>query len=171
MQLQSAAKNNFCATTHDPEVMTYQDFINLQTQSAHLPSELTDRHEVHNLGEGTYVSYVALIKNAHYSDTTGGAVNCNMSGNIPNDIAIVLMSDPNDTDECLSTRAEISPHYRPLNWTPAILNAIGKPVRIRGQLFADNSHIPCYVREISDRIPNVHRCGRSIQSIQSTPAA
>ena len=143
-QAESTAKNNFCAPTHDPDVLTYQKLIDLQTQSAGIPKELEDRKVAENLGEGNYVSYVAIIKNAHYSDTTGGeAVNCNMSGNAPNDIHIVLMSDPNDTDECDSTTAEMSPHYRPANWTPAKLNAIGKPVRLKGQLFFDNSHTPC----------------------------
>jgi hypothetical protein len=143
-QAESIAKNNFCAPTHDPDILTYQKLLDLQAQSANVPKELTDRKEVQNLGEGNYVSYVAVIRNAHYSDTTGGeAVNCNMSGNAPNDIHIVLMSDPNDNDECDSTTAEMSPHYRPANWTPAKLNALGKPVRIKGQLFYDNSHSIC----------------------------
>lgn len=143
-QAESTAKNNFCAPTEDPDALTYQKLLDLQTQSANIPKKLEDRKEVENLGEGNYVSYVALIKNAHYSDTTGGeAVNCNLSGNPPNDIHIVLMSDPKDTDECDSTTAEMSPHYRPPNWTPEKLNALGKPVRIKGQLFYDNSHTPC----------------------------
>jgi hypothetical protein len=143
-QAESEAKNNFCAPTHDIDVMTYQKLIDLQGQSTNVPKNLPDRTEVENLGEGNYVSYVALIRNAHYSDTTGGeAVNCNQSGNPPNDIHIVLMSDPNDTDECHSTTAEMSPHYRPTNWTPNKLNALGKPVRIKGQLFYDNSHAIC----------------------------
>lgn len=143
-QAESTAKNNFCTPPLDPDTITYQQLISLQAQSANIPKELSDRKEVENLGEGNYVSYVALIKNAHYSDTTGGeAVNCNMSGNAPNDIHIVLMSDPNDTDECHSTTAEMSPHYRPTNWTPDKLNALGKPVRIKGQLFYDNSHSIC----------------------------
>jgi hypothetical protein len=145
-QAESTAKNNFCAPTHDPDVLTYQQLLDLQTQSAsaNVPKKLEDRKDVENLGEGNYVSYVALIKNAHYSDTTGGeAVNCNMSGNPPNDIHIVLMSSATDTDECHSTTAEMSPHYRPTNWTPDKLNALGKPVRLKGQLFYDNSHTPC----------------------------
>lgn len=143
-QAESEAKNNFCAPTHDVDVMTYQKLIELQGQSTNVPKNLPDRKEVENLGEGNYVSYVAVIKDAHYSDTTGGeAVNCNQSGNPPNDIHIVLMSDSSDTDECHSTTAEMSPHYRPTNWTPARLNALGKPVRIKGQLFYDNSHAIC----------------------------
>lgn len=141
---ESEAKNNFCAPTANPDTVTYQQLIDLQTQSANIPKNLADRQEVKNMGEGNYVSYVAVIKEAHYSDTTGGEnVNCNLSGNAPNDIHIVLMSDTNDTDECHSTTAEMSPHYRPANWTPAKLKSLGKPVRIRGQLFYDNSHTPC----------------------------
>lgn len=141
---ESTAKNNFCASTANPDPITYQQLVDLQSQSAHIGKNVTDRKEIENLGEGNYVSYIAVIKEAHYSDTTGGeAVNCNLSGNAPNDIHIVLMSDPNDSDECHSTTAEMSPHYRPANWTPEKLNSLGKPVRIRGQLFYDNSHTPC----------------------------
>jgi hypothetical protein len=141
---ESTAKNNFCTPPQNPDVLTYQDLLDLQAKSANIPKSLPDRKQVENLGEGNYVSYVAIIMNAHYSDTTGGeAVNCNMSGNAPNDIHIVLMSDPTDTDECHSTTAEMSPHFRPTDWTPDKLNALGKPVRIKGQLFFDNSHTPC----------------------------
>ena len=141
---ESIAKNNFCAPTRNPETISYQQLINLQAQSANVPKNLSDRKEVENMGEGNYVSYVAVIGEAHYSDVSSGeAVNCNIHGNAPNDIHIVLMPDPNDTDECHSTTAEMSPHYRPANWTPEKLNALGKPVRVRGQLFYDNSHVPC----------------------------
>jgi hypothetical protein len=141
---ESAAKNNFCISTHNPETVTYQQLINLQAQSSNIPKTLSDRKEVENMGESNYVSYVAVIKEAHYSDVTSGeAVNCNIAGSAANDIHIVLMPDPNDTDECHSTTAEMSPHYRPTNWTPSTLNALGKPVRVRGQLFYDNSHVPC----------------------------
>jgi len=95
-------------------------------------------------GEGKYISYIAFVKNAHYSDVAAGeAVNCNIPGNDTNDIHIVLLKDPND-DECLSTTAEMSPHYRPADWTPENLNAsTGHPVRVQGQLFFDGSHTPC----------------------------
>lgn len=143
-QLEATAKNNFCATPSNPDDLTYDKLKELQTQSAGVPKSLGDRKQVQNLGEGNYVSYVALIVNAHYSDVSAGEkVNCNLKGNPPNDIHIPLMSDPNDKDECNSTTAEMSPHYRPAGWTPAVLNGLKKPVRIRGQLFYDNSHTPC----------------------------
>jgi hypothetical protein len=144
-QAESRAKNNFCATTQSPRVITYQELINLQSQSANIPKRLPDRTSVEKLGEGQYVSYVAFIKDAHYSDVAAGeAVNCNIPGNATNDIHIVLLKDPND-DECLSTTAEMSPHYRPADWTPENLlkASAGHPVRVQGHLFFDGSHTPC----------------------------
>ena len=145
-QAESLAKNNFCASTSSVRVLTYKDLIGLQERSLNLPSKLPDRTSVRRLGEGQYVSYIAFIKNAHYSDVkTGEAVNCNIPGRTTNDIHIVLLQNPNDNDECNSTTAEISPHYRPPGWTAERLNksSAGHPVRLRGQLFFDGSHKPC----------------------------
>ena len=144
-QAESKAKNNFCAASQPPRVITYQELMGLQSQSANIPKRLPDRTMVSKLGEGDYVSYVAFIKDAHYSDVAAGeAVNCNIPGNATNDIHIVLLKDPND-DECLSTTAEMSPHYRPPDWTPENLlkASAGHPVRVQGQLFFDGSHTPC----------------------------
>src|SRR5262249_32985067 len=57
--------------------------------------------------------------------------------------------------ECLSTTAEMSPHYRPPDWTPENLlqASAGHPVRIQGQLFFDGSHKPCF----GGRRPNPKR--------------
>jgi len=145
-QAESRAKNNFCVPTQAPRVITYQELVGLQSQSANIPKSIPDRTMVSKLGEGQYVSYVAFIKDAHYSDVAAGeAVNCNVPGNATNDIHIVLLKDPND-DECLSTTAEMSPHYRPPDWTPENLlkASAGHPVRLQGQLFFDGSHTPCH---------------------------
>jgi hypothetical protein len=150
-QAESRAKNNFCSGTQPVQAISYQELLNLQSQStsANLPKALPDRTVLTTmgegkLGEGKHVSYVAFIKNAHYSDVGAGeAVNCNIPGNGTNDIHIVLLKDLKD-DECLSTTAEMSPHYRPVDWTPENLNAtVGHPVRVQGQLFYDGSHTPC----------------------------
>jgi len=144
-QAESRAKNDFCAATQLPHVITYQELVSLQSQSANMPKRLPDRTMVNKLGEGEYVSYVAFIKDAHYSDVAAGeAVNCNIPGNATNDIHIVLLKDSND-DECLSTTAEMSPHYRPPDWTPENLlkASAGHPVRVQGHLFFDGSHTPC----------------------------
>jgi hypothetical protein len=144
-QAESMAKNNFCAATQEPETMTYQDFLSLQAQSVNAPRHPTDRKEVERLGEGRYVSYVALIDHAYFSNVDGENVNCDLLGNSPNNIGIALMSDSNDRDFCHSIRAYISPHYRRPELRPSLLSALGKPVRIRGQLFYDNNHVPCSV--------------------------
>lgn len=147
-QAESASKNDFCATTNSPQVVSHQDLVDLQTKatSANLPKSLPDRKQLDDMGEGKYVSYVAFVKDAHYSDVAAGeAVNCNIPGNPTNDIHIVLMADPNDQDECHSTTAEMSPHFRPASWTPEnILSASkGHPIRVKGHLFYDGSHTPC----------------------------
>src|SRR6266446_1519868 len=144
-QAESRAKNNFCAATQPPKVITYEELVNLQSQSWNIPKRLPNRSILTRMGEGQYVSYIAFIKDAHYSDVSSGeAVNCNIPGQATNDIHIVLLKDPGD-DECLSTTAEMSPHYRPADWTPQnLMNAsAGHPVRIAGSLFFDGSHKPC----------------------------
>jgi hypothetical protein len=144
-QAESRAKNNFCAATQSPRVITYDELVSLQGQSADIPKKVPDRTVFAKLGEGQYVSYVAFIKDAHYSDVAKGeAVNCNIPGDATNDIHIILLKDPSD-DECLSTTAEMSPHYRPPDWTPQNLKSVsaGHPVRLQGHLFFDGSHTPC----------------------------
>src|SRR2546430_551158 len=114
-QAESRAKNNFCAATQSLRVITYQELVSLQSQSANIPKKLPDRTRLTNLGEGRYVSYIAFVKNAHYSDVAAGdAVNCNIPGNGTNDIHIVLLKDAND-DKSLSTTGEISTHYLPVD--------------------------------------------------------
>ena len=154
-QAESRSKNNFCAETATPQDVTYKDLIDLQATAAaaKLKKSMPDRSEVEKMGEGKYVSYVAYVKEAHYSDVNAGeAVNCNIPGNDTNDIHIVLVQEsdlvngkPDDTDECKSTTAEMSPHYRPAGWTPDALMkaAAGHPIRVRGHLFYDGSHSPC----------------------------
>ncbi len=146
-QAESRSKNDFCETAKAPEAVSYQELLDLQSKSANIPKSIPDRKAVETLGEGKYVSYIAFVKDAHYSDVAAGeAVNCNIPGNDSNDIHIVLMPSTTDTDECHSTTAEMSPHYRPLGWTPdAIMKATagGHPVRVQGHLFYDGSHTPC----------------------------
>ena len=144
-QAESRAKNNFCAATQTPREITYDYIVGLQAQSKNVAKKLNDRSMLTKLGEGDYVSYIAYIKDAHYSDVANGeAVNCNIPGNDTNDIHIILMKDPDDDDECNSTTAEMSPHYRPPDWTPENLKGTaGHPIRIQGQLFYDGSHTPC----------------------------
>jgi hypothetical protein len=149
-QAESQAKNNFCVSGQSLQSVAYQDLLKLQadTETLHLPKNIADRSGLANpgggkLGEGKYVSYIAFIKEAHYSDVGGGeAVNCNIGGTSTNDIHIVLVQNTTD-EECKSTTAEMSPHYRPPDWTPDNLNLVHNPVRVQGHMFYDGSHTPC----------------------------
>ena len=146
-QLESQSKNDFCSETNSPEVFDHQQLVDLQTKSTalHLKKSIPDRKVLEDMGEGKYVSYIAFVKGAHYSDVNAGeAVNCNIPGNDTNDIHIVLVQNPGD-DECTSTTAEMSPHFRPAAWTPDnIMKAsAGHPIRVKGHLFYDGSHSPC----------------------------
>src|SRR5947209_17032497 len=146
-QLESESKNDFCSETNSPDIVDHQQLVDLQTKAtaAHLKKSIPDRTVLEGMGEGKYVSYIAFVKDAHYSDVSKGeAVNCNIPGNATNDIHIVLLQNPDD-DECTSTTAEMSPHFRPDAWTPEnIMKAsAGHPVRVKGHLFYDGSHSPC----------------------------
>lgn len=149
-QAESKVKNNFCAAMELPQSITYQDLIDLQTKSTNLPRNISDRSVLAQIGgksgEGSYVTYIAYVRDAHYSDVAKGeSVNCNIPGDTANDIHINLTADPADPDQCHSTTAEITPHYRPDSWTPENLvkAAAGHPVRLQGQLFYDGAHLPC----------------------------
>lgn len=145
-QAQSKAKNDLCAATGPSQPISYQELVDLQTRasSAENVRSLVDRGPLARLGEGRYVDYVAFIQDAHYSDVAKGeAVNCNIPGDSTNDIHIVLVQHPTD-DPCLSTTAEMIPHYRPTTWTDKSLMAVRQhPVKVRGPLFYDDSHTPC----------------------------
>jgi hypothetical protein len=146
-QAESKAKNNLCSAKEPPQTFLYDQLVALQQKVATAginAKRLSDRAPLDDLGEGKYVSYVAFIEEAHYSDVAKGeAVNCNIPGNTTNDIHIVLVKKQDD-DPCTSTTAEMIPHFRPEAWTPQNLTAVKQhPVRIQGQLFYDGSHTPC----------------------------
>lgn len=146
-QQESESKNDFCSETDSPEIFNHQQLVDLQAKATteHLKKSIPDRTVLKDMGEGKYVSYIAFVKDAHYSDVNAGeAVNCNIPGNDTNDIHIVLVQNPGD-DECTSTTAEMSPHFRPAAWTPDnIMKAsAGHPIRVKGHLFYDGSHSPC----------------------------
>lgn len=153
---QSMAKNNLCVAPTSPARQTHQDFVDRQTavnndKQINL-SNIPDRSVLVAHGEGTFVEYIAFIQDAHYSDVTSGeAVNCNIPGDTTNDIHIVLVQDPND-DPCQSTTAEMIPHFRPTAWTADNVASVKEhPVRIRGPLFYDDAHKPCFAGSPTSR--------------------
>ena len=163
--LESAAKNNLCADTSEIVPMHFDDFSRLEASTDLSQLDLrTSRSDLavvtnvvihgHEVGEGSVVQFVAMMRGAHISDcrtpsggqTGGEAVNCNLLGTDKNDIHIVLMPlDANDhTSECDSVTAEMIPHFRPSAWSQVDLRTpTQNPVRLTGQLFYDNSHRAC----------------------------
>lgn len=157
---ENRAKNSFCQT-RTPVSLTYKSFLRLQMATNDIKqSQLTDRPALlaevvtvggKKIGEGTPVRYVAYIVHAAYSDYQRGksakygeSVNCYRPSTEENDIHIML-GQSGDDEPCSTLTGEMSPHYRPLSWTPENLNAIRKhPVRITAPLFFDSSHKPCH---------------------------
>jgi hypothetical protein len=157
-QLQNTTKNNFCASG-TPTAVVISDFGTLQkaAQDRHVPfgnaakvpadrsrlEEPVDLGDGRKAAEGDLVHLVAYVIDAHPSDVAKGeSVNCQTPGNEDNDIHIVLGESTED-DPCDSVTAEISPHYRPDEWTPEALNQSHRPLRFTGPLFFDASHTPC----------------------------
>jgi hypothetical protein len=164
-RLESQAKNNFCADTSEVVPMHFEDFSRLEANTdrtqldlkssrsdlAVVPGVVVHGHEV---GEGTVVQFVAMMRAAHISDcrkpapgkSGGEAVNCNQLGMDKNDIHIVLMplDATEHTSECDSVTAEMIPHFRPAAWNDLDLRTpTENPVRLTGPLFYDNSHTAC----------------------------
>ena len=52
-QAESRVKNNFCAATQLPRVITYEELLDLQSKSGNIPKNLPDRTALQNMGEGT----------------------------------------------------------------------------------------------------------------------
>ncbi len=159
--LQSGAKNNLCADTSQT---TTVDFATLQKMGTTAKTngwetvDLDSRTSLHGfydvngtkIGEGSVVRLKAWILVAHVSDCasseTGEAVNCNVQGFANNDLHIPLLDPSGDRtqDECASLTAEITPHFRPATWANLDLKTpVKNVVRITGQLFYDNAHVPC----------------------------
>ncbi len=153
-QLESNAKNNFCASG-TPIPVTYTTFTKLESASTDdiRKALKTDRSELAKLGtapngkrigEGTVVQFVAFVLDAHASNVgKGELVNCNTRGADSNDIHIELVKAANEDDACNSVAAEMSPHFRPDSWADLPTISVKRPVRVTGPLFFDGSHRPC----------------------------
>jgi hypothetical protein len=157
--LQNTIKNSFCVRGVDTPVI-FDDFSQLQFAAQGKGVSFgfgkplrADRSALRSLvrassgaviGEGSLARLSAYVLDAHYSNVSKGeSVNCNTPGAEDNDIHIVLGESP-EADTCDSVTAEISPHFRPEQWTPDALNRLaGRPLRFTGPLFFDASHTPC----------------------------
>lgn len=168
-QQQNRLKNNFCLKS-TPVVVKPADLVTLQKKVDGLTgfkygsgrSVPKDRTPLQNIGtsggktigEGTLVTVVGYMVDAHYSDVKAGeGVNCKQSGNEPNDIHFSISTRKVNlsTDKkakqaqlCKLVTGEISPHSRPEDWEAASLARVDNVrVRLTGQLFFDASHVPC----------------------------
>jgi hypothetical protein len=152
------AKNNFCLTG-TPIQISYQNLLQLETDTKgisgnDLPDAAARKTKLGSLlslngqqvGEGTLVQITLFVIQgaADYADIApkykGENVNCNRLTAEENDIHIPLGQQTTD-NEGVSVTAEMSPHFRPVMWTPDQINAAGqRPVRVTGQLFYDSAH-------------------------------
>lgn len=162
--LQNLAKNNFCAAipTPGPALVTFVSFKKLQQKldkkapeakhwnAQHLPANRSvlvgvyTTSENATIGEGSIVKFAAWLmklRPGHHE-----SCNCNDEGSEVNDMHLVLISssDRENTPECKSVTAEISPHFRPDQWNgDAFLKANDHPLRFTGHLMYDAAHRPC----------------------------
>jgi hypothetical protein len=152
------AKNNFCLTG-TPFEISYQDLLQLEgdtkkIRGPNLPSAAARKTKLGGLldlngqkiGEGMLVRITLFVIQgaAEYADIApkynGESVNCNRLTPDENDIHIPLGQQATD-DEKVSVTVEMSPHYRPAQWTPDRINNVGQHlVRVTGQLFYDSAH-------------------------------
>ena len=158
---ENRAKNNFCATGSAAS-LSFVSFKKLQQKTdegkadgVNFKADRTLLREIHTtsdgdtVGEGSRVRFAAFVLKADHSNhkKDGEKVNCNRKGRPFNDVHIALVEKSTTKDQCKSVTAEISPHFRPDDWTPGALKDLKdlkKPVRITGQLFFDSSHAPCH---------------------------
>jgi hypothetical protein len=162
--LQNLAKNNLCAPTPTPgpALVTFISFKKLQQKldqkapeakhwsAQHLPASRSvlvgvyTTSENATIGEGSVVKFAAWLmklRPGHHE-----SCNCDNEGSEMNDMHLVLISssDRENTPECNSVTAEISPHFRPDQWDgDALLKANDHPLRFTGQLMYDAAHRPC----------------------------
>jgi len=157
---ESRAKNNFCVAAPAVDI-TYDTLKELQQAVGPHDPDLGNRENpsrpshayavtAGSFQEGQLVRLAAFVHLAKYSNTgkkkdgTGGEnVNCDRPGKPPNDLHIVLVPAPNKV-EAESVTAEVSPHFRPVEWTDDNLNHFHDHLfRFTGQLFLDTSHTAC----------------------------
>jgi hypothetical protein len=98
------------------------------------------------IGEGSIVKFAAWLMKLR----KGGSESCNCHPNstdkasIDMHLVLISSSDRENTPECKSVTAEISPHFRPDQWDgDALLKTNDHPLRFTGQLMYDAAHRPC----------------------------
>lgn len=189
-KLQNRTKNGSCASnnsttarltrwTFDQLQKSVDDLVNAgdftfgsnnslpdATQRARL-IDIRTTSDGNMVGEGTKVVFVAYILEGHFAGAE--SVNCDLSGQAAKDIHLILVTQNPKTAnlhdsalECSSVTAEVSPHFRPVEWEflgkltgkPAAEKFVKaqhrladddlqRPMRFTGQLMFDALHKPC----------------------------
>ena len=176
--LQNQAKNNFCATSQSPALVTFITFKKLQEKldqkapegktwkKANLPKNRGLFRDIMTsdgttIGEGSVVTLAAWLMKIRPG--SGESCNCGTNRKKPPADAIdvhlvlaekksVLMekkskctSAADETLECQSVTAEVSPHFRPDQWNQDTICSAARdhPLRFTGQLMYDAAHRPC----------------------------
>jgi hypothetical protein len=161
---QNDAKNNFCPSgdPNNPILTSIPEFVALQAKAQQIPNinfgntrshpltskagPVQDRAPLVALGEGNLVQLIGYVKIARQE----GAESVNCGKNVPNsaayhDIHISIVLSPAD-QECSGVVVEMTPHHRPDEWTPQLVNQVATAqllVRVTGQRMFDSSHTPC----------------------------
>lgn len=170
---QNKAKTNFCTSSATPTTITVEKYTELQKSAEALPGYKPrqppkNRKPLQNLKEGNLVVFEGFIFDA--TQECKETVNCESvppNTNASHDIHIALLAEPRkaprdddpgiknddpaikaeqDKEECTGFVAEMIPHHRPPEWTSCNVKSVAKNglrVRVTGQQFFDNSHVPC----------------------------
>jgi len=147
--------------------LSRENFVELEDA---IPGDLSTRNHADfadalaGLGEGNIVSLVGFLyfveNTAVTSKHRGETCNCQLKTNPTFDFHLglgfdadlarqvrqhLVTHDPNNTGELEQTSivAEMTPHTRDTKWTVSRLNqrALGRSVKVIGQLVADNAHV------------------------------
>ena len=152
-EAQNRAKNNLCAAgTARPASFELFDQLQAAVDAAGIAygssANLPGRQSLTNLttASGTFSEGDVVVLEGwleHAKRAGKESCNCGLSTVKDTDIHIHLARDPG-VNRCESVVAEMTPHYRPTEWTAARLqNMSGWYVRVAGPLFFDASHKPC----------------------------
>lgn len=159
--LQNEAKNSFCRSG-TAALVTFWSFSQLQKKldqkvpvaahwnREHLPNDRSVLASLYTTTEGATVGEGSVVHLAGWlmKLRKGNAESCNCEGTKKDEtdmhLVLISSSDRENTPECSSVTAEISPHFRPDVWDgQELLAANAHPLRFTGQLFYDAAHRPC----------------------------
>ncbi len=133
-------------------MLSFETFSQLQSEAVQLvdqglPISPADRNQIKSIatsdgtvGEGSRVRLRAFLSGGKPHANTGESVNCNLKGEVNNDIHISV-SESKNASEFEGVVVEMIPQDRPARWTSANVATLrGKLLLIEGSLSYDNLH-------------------------------